>query len=396
MSGVVMSIKKILNNCCGCTVCKNICPYGAIKMITDDKDFIFPMVDEKCVDCGLCEKFCPQVTSKLNKNDEQNYYAVKRKDISLRLQSQSGGAFSAFAEYVLANSGVVYGVLLNNKLEAEYARVEKISQLKKLKGSKYVQAKIGNVFIQVQRDLCCNKCVLFSGTPCHVHGLLQYLLVKKVKTEKLITIDLICHGVASPLIYNNYKHFFSEFHKKKIIGFDFRNKEFLENGSICKIITSDGSYLSKDYVKIYESDYALRDCCFECNYANLQRVGDISIGDCWGIERKNEEFNDNKGCSFVILNNAKGKKLFINSRDEFEYINVDIGDFLQRNLKMPTSIPPLMIDFWDDYKKYGFNYVSYKYCGVNPQMDYMINKKSNTFEKIKKLIINFFYKRIQK
>lgn len=377
------------DDCCGCTACFNICPRNAIKMQKDKKGFIVPVANHNCIDCGLCEKYCPLTLEHSVSLDKRTAYAAKRKDSYLRSLSQSGGAFSVFAEYVISKGGVVYGVSLDDELNAVYSRASTITQLEKLRGSKYVQAYVGNVYKQVRRDLVERKTVLFSGTPCHVHGLLEYLSVKKVITEKLITVDLICHGVVSPQVYEEYKDSFQRRYRSKITSFNFRDKQFGWHGHVINIGTKTKHYFSTDYVKIFYSHFALRDCCYSCRYTNLDRVSDISIGDCWGIEKKHMEFDDNKGCSLILINSQHGKQLFSATNNKFDFLKIDITDYMQPNLLHPTPKPEKFDCFWSDYSKFGFDYATFKYCDTHPETDRVIKvDERNHLKKLTQRIRN--------
>ena len=324
-----------------------------------------PSINSNCVNCGICDKNCPLLSQKKIQNKKKEYYIAKRTDDKLRSLSQSGGAFSVFAERVLDNHGVVYGVSLNKELNAVYTRIERKSAIQKLRGSKYVQASVGKIFITVSKDLISGKKVLFSGTPCHVHGLLLFLKSKRVITDNLYTIDIICHGVVSPKLYNDYKLFFERFHNRKIKSFNFRDKQFGWRGCIVSVKTSKAVFASRDYVNLFYSHYSLRESCYECKYTNLDRVSDITIGDSWGIETHHKEFDDNKGCSLVIVNSIKGKNLFEENKNEFYFFSVEINEYLQPNLQRPTERPYLTDAFWRDYFKFGFEYVAFKYCKCN-------------------------------
>ena len=353
-------------------------------MEKDEKEFLVPVVNDRCVHCGLCEKYCPQLSQDAPVRGEQQYYAAKRKDPQLRSKSQSGGAFSVFAEYVLSKGGVVYGVSLNDSLDAVYTRITNENRLPIIRGSKYVQAAVGKVFPMVQQDLIHHRNVLFSGTACHIHGLLKYLSSKKTGTETLVTVDIICHGVVSPLVYHDYRCFFEKYHRTKIKGFDFRDKQFGWHGHVTNIKTKSDNIISSDYVNVFYSHLALRDCCYSCRYAGLERISDITIGDCWGIEKQQREFDDNKGCSLIMTNTSKGRELFSNTKDRFDCFEVEIANYMQPNLEHPTSRPALTKSFWEDYRKYGFEYASYKYCGIDPQKDYVL--KYTGTERIKRKI----------
>lgn len=388
---------KIENNkCCACSACYSICPKNAISMNIDEKGFKRPVIDKKkCINCGLCEKTCAFNNKILIKLDNQKVYAVKVKDEKKRKQSQSGGAFSIIAENFLKKSSLVYGVTLRDDFNAEYIGINSIKDLPKLKGSKYVQAQINDVYKNVLKNLQQNRIVFFSGTPCHVDGLLKYLKIKNVNIDNLYTCDIVCHGTPSPEIFKKYIKFEEKEYKSQIQEFNFRNKLFGWHAHIetIKLKNRISALVSKNYVNIFYSHLCLRDECYSCPYASTDRVSDITIGDYWGIEKIHPNFDDNKGISLVILNNERGKKIFECIKNDVLYVETSLRDCIQHNLEHPTKRPKEYEYFWNDYKTYGFKYVIKKYCNYNKEENYSINyyyllKYKDILKKYIKVFIN--------
>ena len=315
---------KIENNkCCACSACYSICPTNAISMNIDEKGFKRPVIDKnKCINCGLCEKTCAFNNKILIKLNNQQVYAIKVKDEKKRKQSQSGGAFSIIAEKFLKKSSLVYGVTLKEDFNAEYIGIDSVKDLHKLKGSKYVQAQINDVYKDVLKNLQQNKIVFFSGTPCHIDGLLKYLKINNVSVDNLYTCDIVCHGTPSPQIFKNYIKFQEKEYKSQIQKFNFRDKLFGWHSHIetIKLKKRISIVSSENYVNIFYSHLCLRNECYNCPYASTNRVSDITIGDYWGIEKIHPNFDDNKGISLVILNNEKGKKIFQYIKNDILYI----------------------------------------------------------------------------
>lgn len=384
--------------CCGCTACEKICGCDAISMRENVKGFLEPFIDmSKCINCGLCEKVCPlcREATVAESDFYQSYCAVKRKDATLLRESQSGGAFSVLAEEILRRNGSVYGVALNRKLDAVYQRVIKKKNLGELKGSKYVQASVGSTYLQAKTDLEKGKWVLFSGTPCHIDGMKCFLEKKNINMDRLITVDLICHGVPSPRIYREYKLFFSEMHgKKKIAAFNFREKGFGWRSDRAVVKIGRKKLVNNDFIRFYHSHLGLRDSCYTCRYANLKRPGDLTIGDCWGIEKFAPEFDDGKGCSLVLINTDKGQNLWNAVENELKILKVKKEQILQPNLQHSTEVPEKMELFWTDYKKYGCEYVLRRYCGCDPNLEYEWIKKNQyikrLFRKVKRIYHRIF------
>lgn len=368
---------KIENNkCCACSACYSICPTNAISMNIDEKGFKRPVIDKnKCINCGLCEKTCAFNNKILIKLNNQQVYAIKVKDEKKRKQSQSGGAFSIIAEKFLKKSSLVYGVTLKEDFNAEYIGIDSVKDLHKLKGSKYVQAQINDVYKDVLKNLQQNKIVFFSGTPCHIDGLLKYLKINNVSVDNLYTCDIVCHGTPSPQIFKNYIKFQEKEYKSQIQKFNFRDKLFGWHSHIetIKLKKRISIVSSENYVNIFYSHLCLRNECYNCPYASTNRVSDITIGDYWGIEKIHPNFDDNKGISLVILNNEKGKKIFQYIKNDILYIETSLKDCIQPNLQHPTKRPKEYYDFWNDYRNYDFEYIIKKYCNYNNKENHLIN-----------------------
>lgn len=298
-------------NCTGCGACYNVCPVNAITMQGDTYGFYKPVIDKsKCTNCGLCEKICPLDNYK-SKNDEPKAFALINKDETTRLKCASGGAFAAFAKLILEQNGITYGVIWDDNIVAVHSRAENIEQLEKMFSSKYVQANTLDTFKQVKTDLENNKKVLFSGTPCQIAGLKSYL---KKDYENLVTIDLICHGVPSPLILEKYKQEFLQNNpNEKIININFRSKLIGWNSShtITDIYTNIKLYsLQKiNYMKAFLYNAAINTSCLDCQFNKIPRIADITIGDFWGVDEYDESLNDKKGLSIILINNEKGQNL---------------------------------------------------------------------------------------
>lgn len=353
----LLSNKK--EECTGCTACMNVCPKNAIQMREDEEGFLYPKVDEKkCIDCKLCQKVCE--CNKDKKEKSLQAYGLKLKDLEARKSSSSGGAFTALSDYILNCSGIVYGAAFDEKFNVIHKRAENQMQRDELKKSKYVQSDLKNIFKDIKQDLESGKTVLFTGTPCQVDGLKRYLY--NVDITNLYTCDLICHGVPSPKVYKDYLNYITNNGKKEIKKFDFRDKKY-GWGSCYETYEYSNNKKNTDlkYREIFYSDFALRTSCYECNYSNLNRVSDITIGDFWGIEKKNINFKDTYGVSLIIINSQKGKELFEKIKSCIEYIKVDINDSLQHNLVKPTEKPKEREEFWKFYLENNFEKVLKKY-----------------------------------
>lgn len=299
---------KIINEeCCGCGACYNSCPVNAISILQDKEGFLYPIVDESiCTNCGLCKKVC-------NHSGERStvieaFAGLANDDV--RKVSSSGGVFFLLAKKILSDGGYVCGAAFSSDFKSvNHIVISSVDELPKLQSSKYLQSDTKNVYKEVKDLLNSNKVVLFSGTPCQVGGLNKFL---QKKYDNLITVDVLCHGVPSPLVWKKYVEEISQ--GKKIIDVTFRNKK---QGWVPNIlIRLDGNDVFEEqsienlYYKSFLSNLCLRKSCSTCNYANLNRPSDITLGDFWGIDKYDKKMNDKKGTSFILINTAKGQKNF--------------------------------------------------------------------------------------
>ncbi len=342
-------------NCTGCGCCESLCPVSAIKMKENKKGFLYPVINEKyCINCGICKKNCPNLGRINKENNELKIYAMKNSNEDIRESSSSGGFFYNYAKLILELSGTIYGASFNSFNEVEHIRITELDNLKKLQGSKYVQSKINNSYIDVQKDLENDKFVLFSGTPCQVEGLKTFLSKKKTSTEKLYTCDIICHGVPSPKIFNDYLTELEKQYNSKIKNINFRHKENNLTQNIKITFENGDTYLSNYYkndkfYKLFLDNVILRDSCYECKYSSFNRVGDISLGDFWGIENSIQNFDDNKGVSLVLVNTQKGKDIFNKLKNDFDFVETSKENCIQDNLVHPQSKSSNYEEFWNNY-----------------------------------------------
>ena len=329
--------------CCGCRACEQSCPKNAIKIVENTEGFFEPKVDyEKCINCGICLKICPQLNYQTKKNDfKQKAYAVKNKDLKERLDSSSGGVFSLLAKSILDKNGIVYGVAFNKKFEAEHIRVDDEKELYKLRGSKYVQSNTNNTYSLVKKDLENQKYVLYSGTSCQIEGLKHFL---KKDYENLYTIDLVCHGVPSQKLFKKYIKYLEDKYKSKIINYNFRDKSKKGWGLNIRIDLENGKskFISANldpYFKSFLDSDTYMETCYKCNYANTNRVGDVTLADYWGVRRFYPDFYDLNGISAVLINSKRGKDLFENISSEINCVETQISKVVKENgnLKEPSS-----------------------------------------------------------
>lgn len=300
-------------NCTGCGACVQRCPKQCISWATKEFDFRYPRVDEAtCINCGLCEKVCP-IDKELKAPTAQKAYAAVHKDSSVLEKSTSGGAFTALADTIFSQGGVVYGAAMLNDMQVKHIRTENRTAFAELRSSKYLQSDTGTTYQMVEQDLKQGKVVLYSGTPCQIDGLKCFL---RKEYENLYTADIVCHGVGSQAYFDRYMEFAKERYGK-IKALRFRSKEYAgwSCGGVVVVGTSNSEkkipYRDFDnyYYSYFLSGDIYRKCCYSCKYANTKRVGDFSLGDYWGVEALNLPLQTENGCSLLLVNNERAEKL---------------------------------------------------------------------------------------
>ncbi|WP_242837764.1 Coenzyme F420 hydrogenase/dehydrogenase, beta subunit C-terminal domain [Ruminococcus albus] len=287
-------------------------------------------------------------------------FAVKHKDERIRMASRSGGIFTALSDYVLDRNGVVYGCILTDDLLAKHIRATSKEERDRMRGSKYIQSSLGNVFELVEDDLKANKQVLFSGTSCQVAGLQLFL---GQEYSNLICVDIVCHGVPSPLIWVNYIKWQEERANSQIDNVDFRNKrEFGWAAHVESLYMKNNSRVDSDVFKeLFYGHDILRPCCHRCPYKSIMHPGNITIADYWGIQNAAPGFDDNKGVSLVLVNDELGNNMFNAVNDSLDYKECDIEKSLQPPLKAPFPFPDNRYQFWKDFYMQNFDYLAKKY-----------------------------------
>ncbi len=297
------------SQCCGCEACRNICPRQCILMKDDKEGFLYPEVNlTDCIDCGLCEKVCP-VLHPAKERRPVAVYAAKHCDDNIRLVSSSGGVFTFIAEKVIDEGGVVFGARFNDQWKVIHDYVETKDRLSCLRGSKYVQSRIGDTYKQALHFLQSGRKVLFTGTSCQIAGLKLFL---RKEYDNLLTADVICHGVPSPKVWKKFLDEITSTNRLQVTDISFRNKQkgwrnyFLSVKSDEKEL-SDIPVYSGIYSHLFLADLMLRPSCYSCPAKSGESCSDITLGDFWGIENILPEFDDDKGCSVALLYNPKSK-----------------------------------------------------------------------------------------
>lgn len=305
-------------------------------MKADEEGFLYPNVDKDvCINCGLCEKICPIINKVEEKEVSQEGYLVQIKDEKIRAESTSGGAFTAIAKYVLDRKGVVFGVQYDKDLNVVHSYVENEADLKLYRNSKYVQSKIGDTFRQAKKFLDEGRWVCFSGTPCQIEGLKKYL---RKDYEKLVTVDIVCHAVPSPLIWQKYLEVQRERYGNDIKNILFRDKKYYgykySQMTIRNSKSEDLAHLGVEsdiMLRAFFSDICDRPSCYECSFKKRYRVSDFTIWDCFITGLIAKDFDDDKGTTRVLIQSQKAKNIFNEIKSELKYKNIG-ADLLTKNV----------------------------------------------------------------
>lgn len=368
--------------CCGCNACIDVCPKDAIKLEVDIEGFWYPHVDlSKCIDCGLCEKICPELhIEDLKKNDypkPAHTIAAFNKNLRVRWDSTSGGAFSAFAEYMYEQGGYVSGAVYNKDFSVKNYISNNPEDLAKLRSSKYLQSNAEGLYKEIKGLLKKGEKVLACGTPCQMAALRSYLMHDY---DNLIIVDFICRGVNSPKVYRKYLDSLERKYGGKVIYVKAKNKELGWRNLTRKVIFDNGKVyygvlMDDDFRRGYHTNVYCRPSCYVCKYKGLPRMSDITIADYWGIENIDRNLDNNIGTSMILLNSNKGIKYFDKIKDKLEWIETPFESALPGNVALLKPIGPTKIDrqqFFKDVDSMMFEDVVQKYF---PHSSYRISWK---------------------
>lgn len=332
---------KDKKDCCGCHACATICAKHCITMQSDEEGFLYPVVDkDACTDCGLCEKVCP-VINQDEPRKPLKVYAAKNKNEEIRRQSSSGGIFTLLAERVIVEGGVVFGARFDENWDVIHSWTDTVEGIAAFRGSKYVQSTIGDTYREAREFLKQGRKVLFSGTPCQIAGLKKFL---RKDYDNLLTVDVVCHGVPSPLVWRTYLDETRKQIREKrgagknsvplsmdelpvITGISFRDKtngwkkygfrlryaasEAAKNTVSASAIKEEKEILQPFRDNIFMQGFLanlyLRPSCYACAVRSGKSGSDISIADFWGVQNYYPEFDDDEGVGLILVNSNKGE-----------------------------------------------------------------------------------------
>jgi coenzyme F420-reducing hydrogenase beta subunit len=362
--------------CCGCNVCVKICPKQCINREFDHEGFLYPSVDEKnCINCGLCNKVCP-IENKLQKDRYEipKVYAAYHKDDVIRIDSTSGGLFSALAEKMLDDGAYISGAVFEEDFLLTHTITKDRSRLEKIRSSKYLQSDTKDLFPKIQDVLNQGEKVFVCSTPCQIAALYTFL---QKKYDNLYTCDILCKGVPSSKFFKSYLDFLEKKYKSKTVSIKFKYKD--ERNPWGKLTTKVDFQNGKSYVQgraydgfmkaFLETGFTVRPSCFECRFTGYPRPADISLGDFWGIEKIMPDITDReKGYSLVLANSGKGVGLLDSIHEKIFLQSVNLKDAEAGNFHLIQPYDPitgysfsLREEFYKDLDQKGYQYVDKKY-----------------------------------
>ena len=358
---------NIAEKCVGCTACYNICPRKCIEMKENTEGFLYPVCNDSiCIKCGMCEKVCPIVNLPdfNNKDQKREGYIFQNSDCKVLAESTSGGFFSALAESIISENGVVFGAAYDENFYLHHIYIESNDKIGQFRNSKYVQSNPKESFLQCKQFLQNGRMVLYSGTPCQVAGLKCFL---EKEYKNLITCDVICRGVPSPGLFRDYVEWMGG--KSKISNILFRKKYKSYYSSFMTVHYITGKTIRRDkhgdpMLKLFFNDLCSRPSCYECMFKTVDRVSDFTMFDSWHGFRYANGFKS-YGTTGIIAHTAKGTDFIAKLSRQHKCISANYLDLLREDGCMMTQSVERNVNrdkFFNDYYSKGKGIFTSKYC----------------------------------
>lgn len=324
------------NKCSGCMICRSICPKHCISCQEEKDGFMYPIIQEDvCIKCGMCLKKCPIATCEGVLNPYIDSYSFYSYNNEIAMRSSTSGVFYEIASSIIDCGGVVCGAAFADDWEVEHILVFTKEELQKLTSSKYVQSSISvNVVSEIKR-LLLNTTVLFVGTPCQVAAIKSFV----GKSDNLFTVDFICHGVPSPLVWKKYLDDIAG--GRIVTDVNFRDKrnescyglsvKFDDGTDYYKPVTDDS------YLQGFINNLFIRKSCTACNFKGIKHTADITLGDLWNAERISGYYQGKKYISWVLVKSKRGEQLLETVKERFEVLPVPIDAANRFNMSFSES-----------------------------------------------------------
>ena len=325
------------SKCCGCGACANACPKNCIRLTADEEGFVYPTVDvSACINCNRCAAVCPFENREIVQTKAYpKAYGAHTKNKEYIMNSSSGGLFSEIANLFISQGGAVCGVTIDADHQVFHTVIDSVDDIPLLQGSKYVQSDLARCYPQIEKTLSSGKKLLFTGTPCQVSA-----IKRLYKLPNLYTLDVLCHGVPSQKLFDEYIRYLEKKHGGKLTEIAFRDKE--KNGwsitqryKIEKRGKEKTYYLDRhisEYFSGFLRNMTQRESCYACPYTTIEREGDITLADFWGVDKVRPELFFADGTSLMFVNSERGDSLLGGIANNIEIAEVEIGDATYQNV----------------------------------------------------------------
>lgn len=379
------------SKCCGCTACVNACPVQCIVMRRDrDEGFDYPVANpDICIGCGKCESVCP-VLAPAEPSTPLAAYAVRFEEFVDG--SSSGGVFPALAKAVIDEGGVVFGAVMEPDLTVGHTEAETMDEVQRMRGSKYVQSDLYSVFFDVKEYIKSGRKVLFTGTPCQVAGLHKYL---GGKSDRLVTVDIACHGVPGPGLWEMYVKALGKRAGSEITAADFRDKSKGWRRYGFKTVSTSGTSTSvraseDPYMALFMQDMTLRPSCYNCPAKGGRSCSDLTVADLWSVARTAPQINDDRGASGVLVNTHAGIELLEKTKPEYR-LELSPDEVMSDNGGFAPSvqIPERRVEFFEGLKVAGVDVYRHmsRYVKRKPLPQRLMRSLRSTLSSIRRRIV---------
>lgn len=379
------------SKCCGCTACVNACPVQCIVMRRDrDEGFDYPVANpDICIGCGKCESVCP-VLAPAEPSTPLAAYAVRFEEFVDG--SSSGGVFPALAKAVIDEGGVVFGAVMEPDLTVGHTEAETMDEVQRMRGSKYVQSDLYSVFFDVKEYIKSGRKVLFTGTPCQVAGLHKYL---GGKSDRLVTVDIACHGVPGPGLWEMYVKALGKRAGSEITAADFRDKSKGWRRYGFKTVSTSGTSTSvraseDPYMALFMHDMTLRPSCYNCPAKGGRSCSDLTVADLWSVARTAPQINDDRGASGVLVNTHAGIELLEKTKPEYR-LELSPDEVMSDNGGFAPSvqIPERRVEFFEGLKVAGVDVYRHmsRYVKRKPLPQRLMRSLRSTLSSIRRRIV---------